>query len=272
VKGKDKKTPRATAAPPLVAPAPAPPRTWPRPPTPEERAANTADKAAALRSAAEVLRAAGLEDEAAGLDKPAATLEKESAPERPGGRLDACAGFVARAEKRMEGAKAAVMAAEIALKDAHAQQARLQEELAEGKRLMEELRADLLASTPAASPAAAATADLMGDLKALLQGLENGGWACTAAPPESVLVAMARLHSAVAAAAPMPVPELDKPLEQDPCHDRAAMNAAATAPMPEDTSDEEDAVMEELEGADSDEALVAIARRLQSVKRARRHR
>ena len=80
------------------------------------------------------------------------------------------------------------------------------------------------------------------------------------------------MHSAVAAAAPMPVPELDKPLEQDPCHDRAAKNAAATAPMPEDTSDEENAVMEELEDADSDEALVAIARRLQSVKRARRHR
>jgi hypothetical protein len=246
---------------------PVPPRAWPRPPTPEERAANSADKAAALRAAAEVLRAAGFEDEAAVLDKPAADLVKLGAAEKPGSRLDACASFVTRAEKRVEGATVVLVAAELALEDARAQQVRLKEELAEGKRRLEELRADLSATTPAVSAAPLAEGPLVGDVKALLAVLESGSWAAAASLPESMLDAMRRLHAAVEVVAPLPPPRLDAALEP-----RAAVDAAAHH-VPDTSSegfgDDEDAVMGELDAAETDEALADIARRL---KRARRQR
>ena len=203
------KAEKASTAPQAVVPVA--PRPWPRPPTPEERADVASSKAAALETAAAHLRAGGLEDEATAHEKSAAALRKEAAPESAGGRLDACAGFVARAEKRVEGAKAAVQTAETALAEARATQERLEDELAEGRRRLGELRAEL-AAVPAAQHTAPPDTSLLGDVHTLLTLMEGG--ACQfGTGSEPVLVAMQRLHAAIGGAVPVPAPELGAPLE-----------------------------------------------------------
>lgn len=254
--------------------APVPGREWPRPPAPEVKAALSASKVAALEAATGLLRDAGLDQEAATLSKPVAQLQKEAEVSlKPGARLDACAAFVARAERRVEAARSATLAAERALEEARAQQGSLEAELAEGRRRLEELRAAQTAAPLAAPQEARFADDFVRDVRALLAGLENGGWVCGASPPQHVLESMRRLHGALAAAAPAPAPTLDTPLEEP-----APAPVAATAPAPvadgaapladpagqEGPAADTDTEMDELEAADTDEALVAAARRLKA--------
>ena len=132
--------PGSAAAPSGAAVTAVPPRAWPpRPPAPEERAAAAAGKAAALDCAADVLRQAGLEAEANALKKPAARLAKDARGVKPGARLDACAAFVERAERRLAAARADVEAAEAALVAAQARVSELNAELAEGRRRLDDL-------------------------------------------------------------------------------------------------------------------------------------
>ena len=248
-----------------------PPRPWPRGPAPEERAAAAATKAGALEAAAESLREAGLETEAAGHAKAAAALRKAAAPESAGGRLDACARFVVRAERCVAGAKEAVAAAEAAFHEARATQQRLEEELADGRRRLDELRVALSEPAPSLATVPGPSAGFVSDVQALLQGLENGGWASAATPPpEPVLAAMRRLHMAVAESAPLPAPRLDAPLEPDTSRALAPDAPDAAATVVPDGSDG-DAAMGELTDVDSDDeaALAGIALRL---KRARHRR
>ena len=221
--------------------------------------------------AAANLRAGGLEDEAVAHERSAAALRKGAAPESAGGRLDACAGFVARAEKRVEGAKAAVQTAEAALAEARAAQERLEDVLAERRRRLGDLRAEL-AAAPAAQTAPPDTS-LLGDVQALLTLMEGG--ACQfGAGSEPVLAAMQRLHAAIGVAAPAPVPELgaslESPVPLEPSTLLAPLSPQAAAAANAEDPDEDDA-MRELDSAESgdDAALVAAARRLRQTRSAR---
>lgn len=253
-----------------------PPRPWPgRPPAPEERAATAASKAAALAAAAEVLRAAGLHDEAETMGGPAAQHLKEASSAKPGARLDSCAAFVARAERRVAAAEAEVEAAAEKLEATRARAAELTDELAEGRRRLAELRAGLHEE--------AARDDLLGDVRTLLDAFEGlpvpGHVGAGPQPPEGVLEAMRVLRQRVAPPADGRTSEerLNSALEPRSALAAAptAARAAAIAPELMDASGvsdggltEEDDLMNELDDVDAsnDAALLEVARRL---KRAR---
>ena len=251
--------------------APTPLRPWPRAPAPEERAEAAASKATALEAAAASLRAAGLEEEAAAHEKSAAALRKAAVSEPAGGRLDACAGFVARAEKRVEAARSAVQAAEAALEEARAAQRRLEDELAEGRDRLDKLRAELFAAPgglPEATPSVNPAGGFVEDVKGLLTLMEGG--ACQfGVGSGTVLETMRRLHTAMEAFAPAPTPDVSGPLEPSVPAAAVSGSAALNAGEGKDEEEEdEDAAMKDLQSAESgdEEAIVAAARRLRQSK------
>lgn len=229
-------------------------------------------KVAALQAAASDLRAAGLLEEASLLQEPTKRLEKEgAASDKPGARLDACVAYVARAERRAAAASEAVEAAERTLQEARARQATLEEELAAGRARLESLRAGLSAVEEETS---ASHGDLIRCTKALLQRLESGSFAATAAVTPEILAAMHAAHAVIGAVEPALSPSLDAALEPE----APALAPEAPAPgaefpvarMERSAAEEtEDDAMVKLDGLDEDDevGLLAAARRLKSARR-----
>lgn len=192
--------------------------------------------------------------------------------DKPGARLDSCAAYVARAERRSQAAAEAVHAAERALAEAQARQAELDEELAAGQTRLEDLRAELAAGAEEAEEESAASkpGELLRCTKQLLERLETGRFATTVDMPPELLAAMQAVHAVVSATEPTPRPTLDSALEPEgPTATAGGRRKAETMENGADSSRMEDEMMTELAGIDEEDdmALLEMARRL---KRARR--
>jgi len=172
------------------------------------------------------------------LEEPAKRLEKEGVgQDKPGARLDSCAAYVARAERRAAAAADAVQAAETALEEARARQAELDAELAEGRARLESLRTGFSPlNAGAEGETATDSQQLLQCTRVLLQRLESGSFAATANVPPEVLDAMRAVHAAVSTVEPAPRPSLDTALEPEAVGDVASSPAPAVAAAEEATA------------------------------------
>ena len=125
---------------------------------PEAVPADAGAGAAALEQSAVQLRAAGMADRAAELEAEASRERKRAeAAELPTGkRLDDLQRWLGRAEGRLVKGDAAVVDAEVALQAAREARDKLQLDLDDGKRRLQELREELASSGDAAMPTVAA--------------------------------------------------------------------------------------------------------------------
>ena len=179
--------------------APVPPRVWPRrPPAPEVKSAAVESQTAALASAAAVLREAVLNDAAGLLEAPAKQVQRVAGcveNTRPGARLDACTEYVQRAERRLVAADKAVKDAEAALETARAQRAQLDQELAEGRDKLEQLKNDVLPSAALdTTPQTLQVEALENSVQSLLAALDQTSFEVL---PSSVREAMESVHGAL---------------------------------------------------------------------------
>ena len=213
-------------------------------------------KAAALEKAMVSARAAGAPDDALdAMGRELAALRSEIANSRPlGARLDSAKAKLAKAEAKVHAAEASMEKAMRQLEEARQQ-----------RKQMEESLAVLQQEVPQQAPSL--PDEWVRSTKVLLERLESGGFAATAAMPQELVSAMTAVHQIVNAVDPLPHPAFDVPLEPD-ADQGAKLDVGATRCQPE-VGDEDD-VMGSLDGVDEadDNALLAIARRL---KRARRH-
>ena len=195
------------------------------------------------------------EDALDAMGRELAVLRSEVANSRPlGARLDSAKAKLAKAETWVHAAEASVEKAMRQLEEARKQ-----------RRQMEESLALLQREVPQQAPSL--PDEWVRSTKILLERLESGGFAATAAMPEELVSAMTAVHEIVNAVDPLPSLAVDAPLEPDEDHEIRSDVAGATRRRSE--PDDEDDVMGTLDGMDEsdDDALLAVARRLKHARR-----